>query len=354
MMRRAISTMAACCLLVSGASAQPTPVLLVHGFNSDSNTWDFTKSVLNATGNYQANAVHLVWTQALFTQKDAVASRLGSSTISAATILVGHSQGGLVSRLVSRDMPVLGLLTIGSPHAGAPIVDSRNQLLVDFAEVELDEALIAFTLPSYCDNHPGDRVCQDPTLDVELDIAGVGLLEATGAIWGIVTLNNDDLRDLSPNSGVVGLLQQAPGQEQAQQRVSIQVDDEEEWAGPFRVLYGAQQAATAASNMMSIGLILELDGIHIDAAIDPGDPNAFSEIEMAGAMEDMGFLLYNFCPIDWNYNIVGSGSNDGVVPWGNQVMPSSRTVTLLNVSHTEETSQASTIRNQLDIMTNRQ
>ncbi len=74
---------------------------------------------------------------------------------------------------------------------------------------------------------------------------------------------------------------------------------------------------------------------------------------MAAAIDDMGFFLYDFCPIDWNYNIVGSGSNDAIVPYQSQTMPGSTTLTLLYKAHSEETSQATTIRGALDQMTNR-
>jgi hypothetical protein len=74
---------------------------------------------------------------------------------------------------------------------------------------------------------------------------------------------------------------------------------------------------------------------------------------MAFAMEDMGSYISSLCSIEWNYNMVGNGTNDGVVPYISQAMPNSRTVTKLNVSHPEETSQGIDIRTQLDLMTGR-
>jgi hypothetical protein len=188
-----------------------------------------------------------------------------------------------------------------------------------------------------------------------LAIGGLGAIEFIAAnAWAIPTLGNDDLRDISPSSTIVGLLQSSPGSELTQRRVSIQVDDEDEWTGPFRLIYEQPLAAeSAADDMMTTGLLLELAGFHLEASIDDGDPNAFDYLEMASGLEDMGFFLNDFCPIDWNYNIVGSGSNDGIVPWGNQSMPNSQTTTLLNISHPQETAQASAILTQLNSMTGR-
>jgi hypothetical protein len=166
---------------------------------------------------------------------------------------------------------------------------------------------------------------------------------------------------MNPGSSTIAGLQSGYGSERTGgRRVSIQVDDQEEWTGPFRIRYGAdlnstlsQEAENKASDMATTGLLLELWGIHLEAAIDPGDIDAINEEEMAGAMDDMGFFLYDFCPIDWNYNIVGSASNDGIVPFENQVMPASTTQTLFFKAHNEETSQADFIRAALDQMTNR-
>jgi hypothetical protein len=70
--------------------------------------------------------------------------------------------------------------------------------------------------------------------------------------------------------------------------------------------------------MATIGLLLEVWGIHVEATIDPEHVDATGEEEMAAPMDDMGFLLYDFCPIGWNHNIVESGSNDGINPYQSQ------------------------------------
>lgn len=361
MIRRALLTIAASCAAVSSARAQATPVLLVHGIQSDASTWTHTRDTLNGTGNYSASAINLTWTDHLSSQASAISSYLTGTGVASSTILVGHSQGGLVSRLATVSTGVAGILTIGTPHAGAPIVGSGPGLAVDIAEVTLDEVLAVTNLPTFCDNHPEDATCQVPGQAVDYAVLGLGLFELGGGVWAEWTLNNDDLHDMNPSSGTIAGLQSGYGSEQTGgRRVSIQVDDQMEWTGPFRFLYGAdlgstvsQEAENKASDMATVGLLLELWGIHLEATIDPEDPDAFNEEEMAAAMDDMGFFLYDFCPIDWNYNIVGSASNDGIVPWTNQVMPGSNTLTLLYKAHNEETTQGSTILGALNQMTGR-
>jgi pimeloyl-ACP methyl ester carboxylesterase len=361
MTRRAWFTIAACAAAASSASAQATPVLLVHGIFSDASTWNTALPVLNGTGSYSASAINLTWQNHLDSQASDVSSYLTNSGVGPSTILVAHSQGGLVSRIATRSTPVAGILTIGTPHAGAPIVASGPGLQADFLEIDVDEALVVLNMPDFCDIHPDDEVCQVPGEAVDYAVVGLGLAELAGDIWAEWTLSYDDLHDMNPASATIAGLQSGFGSEQTGgRRVSIQVDDEEEWTGPFRFLYGAdlgstvsQEAENKASDMATIGLVLELWGIHLEATIDSEDADYFDEEEMAAAMQDMGFFLYDFCPIDWNYNIVGSGSNDGIVPWTSQAMPGSNTVQLLFVAHNEETSQATTILGVLDHMTNR-
>jgi pimeloyl-ACP methyl ester carboxylesterase len=361
MIRSTLFTIAACCAVVSSARAQATPVLLIHGIETDASTWASTKAALNATGNYDAHAISLTWTDHLSSQASAVSSYLSGTGVADSTILVGHSQGGLVARIATRTTAVGGILTIGTPHDGAPIVNSSSELILDEAEIGLDEYLAVTGLPTYCDNHPGEDACEVSPSAVYLAADGLGLLELGGGVAGEWTLSHDDIPEMNPGSTTIAGLQSGYASEQSGgRRVSIRVDDEQEEAGPFRFLYGADlgsnystEAEDAASDMATIGYLFELWGLNAETVIDPDEAGALDEEDMAGAMDDMGFFLQQFCAIDWNYDFVGGGANDGIVPWLNQVMPSSSTVSLLYRSHAEETNQSSAILGALNSMTGR-
>ncbi|HEY4130694.1 MAG TPA: hypothetical protein VGM50_08750 [Gemmatimonadaceae bacterium] len=135
--------------------------------------------------------------------------------------------------------------------------------------------------------------------------------------------------------------------------MSIQVDDDDESAGPFRVVHNPGDANNEVTDMTDVGLTILLDGINIEAESDLDDPDAFDYGEMAFATENMGSFISDFCSIEWNYNVVGDGLNDGVVPYISQAMPNARSVTKLDVSHPDVTSQGIEIRNQLDLMAGR-
>src|SRR5262249_16176880 len=106
--------------VVSPASAQERPIVFVHGFGSSGDTWagaplrlqtnlaiQTATPSLSASSLYEQQANELQWQ----------AGGFGSDIIA-----VGHSNGGLVARQWSRQHPVSGILTVGTPHGGAPLV----------------------------------------------------------------------------------------------------------------------------------------------------------------------------------------------------------------------------------------
>ncbi len=57
--------------------------------------------------------------------------------------LIGHSQGGLDARVVAHDRPdlVASVITVGTPHGGAPIADIAAKLVTDARFSEVIDAL---------------------------------------------------------------------------------------------------------------------------------------------------------------------------------------------------------------------
>jgi pimeloyl-ACP methyl ester carboxylesterase len=136
-------------LLFSNATYAKT-VILIHGLDSDRNTWYenkvvkplFSSGFKDATKNLfidpkelknstQANAknvfytVDLAWFKPLESQANSLKDVLSYiyQQRNEPLILVGHSVGGVVARLYllsKNPVPVVGLITIASPHHGSP------------------------------------------------------------------------------------------------------------------------------------------------------------------------------------------------------------------------------------------
>ena len=353
---RLLRSVLICAALVSASpvfAQTPTPVVLVHGWNSDGTTWNSTAGLLSSTGNYSPYAVNLDWSESLYPQATVVASAPGFGP---SGVLVGHSQGGLVSRLASRSGPVFGIITIGSPHNGAPIAGAGAAILLDLALTNWDFLTGYDDLQDACDPEYDDLCLNStealdyiaPAFELVENALGIGVAYF-GTAW-------QDLSDLQPGSNVILDLQNNYNQEQTGgHRTSIVADDNLEYTGPFRLFESVNQSVADAQTASNFGSILIFAGEEILDGDDPDtDPNYDEHQEGGSAVQDLGAFIYDLCPFIWNVQFVGSTANDGFVPTSSQTMPNSdRVFQLQNVAHTEETNQAGTIRNELDRMTNR-
>lgn len=104
------------------ATAQDRPVVFVHGIMSDGGTWAGAAARLQArlaitpdTPSLSSRALYETQASEL---QHAVAHRDES------LVAVGHSNGGIVSRELSRRRQLSGVVTLGTPNQGAPIVSN--------------------------------------------------------------------------------------------------------------------------------------------------------------------------------------------------------------------------------------
>src|SRR4051812_40639208 len=114
---RHLAALAAVLTLASAGSAKAQRVTLVHGFYSDGNTWTApfnTAMYLQTTYGIPVDNPSYSWYLPI---------SLGAATLEvndpANTILIGHSEGGIVIRRYAETHRVLGLMTLGTPHYGA-------------------------------------------------------------------------------------------------------------------------------------------------------------------------------------------------------------------------------------------
>jgi pimeloyl-ACP methyl ester carboxylesterase len=112
--------------LVSPAAAQQTvPVVFVHGFKSSGGTWEAAAARLQSQLAIQPYRPTSRWQDGYSTQANQLHSLLPS--LPSSTVLVGHSNGGIVSRQLSRSRSSAAIITTSTPHTGAPI--ARNASL---------------------------------------------------------------------------------------------------------------------------------------------------------------------------------------------------------------------------------
>jgi pimeloyl-ACP methyl ester carboxylesterase len=110
------------------AEANGRNVVFQHGIFSDSTTWGRMVPWIAQDFYLGCRLLpSLPSTSRLATQGDSLA-HLIQNTGQGNYVLIGHSQGGLISRYVARNHPELvgGVVTIGTPHQGAPVTGSAK------------------------------------------------------------------------------------------------------------------------------------------------------------------------------------------------------------------------------------
>ena len=208
-------------LVTSGALAQSgrQPLVLVHGFFAGGDDWGGTKQYFEQSFYSQAFSWTLGWDQRISVQKNSLLSHMSDIFLPDTTILIAHSLGALTARDASRDRPVKGILTVGSPHNGAPIAASvRN------GEVGVGGDLIAWRAGmAYADyDLPGESstaVCFgdeefcDPELflakEAAINASALGaLVMAVGTSFATQSGFNDggSLADIAPGDALVSSL----------------------------------------------------------------------------------------------------------------------------------------------------
>ena len=104
------------------AVAQERQTVFVHGLASSPATWDVTATRLRNDLLIVTYQPDLPWNLPYQTQAVDLHNELW--WLPGDTIAMGHSNGGVISREWSRMHPLSGVMTVGSPHQGAPVVNN--------------------------------------------------------------------------------------------------------------------------------------------------------------------------------------------------------------------------------------
>ncbi len=140
-------------LLTGAAPFAQTPVLLIHGIFSDDTGWDAVINRLSSlnvavdphAGNYQG------WPYEV--QAGQVQGNHAGKPNN--TIAVGHSNGGIVARMWSHQHNLGGVITIGAPHLGVPLLHQGNiNDVINFTNAAIQSLADVVNTFSACWNCP--------------------------------------------------------------------------------------------------------------------------------------------------------------------------------------------------------
>lgn len=310
------------------AHAQEHPVVFLHGLASSPDAWHGASSRL---GQRLAIAPHrpaLDWRESYARQADALGAF--ASLPAQRTIAVGHSNGGVVAREWSRRRALAGVVTVGTPHAGAPLVTRFNEWAAFASATSSYVGMVghAFSRPSNT-SWVMHNLSSLLGWAVAYGRSAVLDLGATLAIdWRFPVMT-----EMRPGSAyLTGLNASANLTREASavpRRVGIvSVANNYYWAGPMRAV--APEAADAvATALYSTIAGIDFWAVWILANSTHGDPAAIQQAQslfsLAGHLASIDPI---YCAMVSSVSLNQCVPNDGVVPHTSQRYPNALNIVL--------------------------
>jgi pimeloyl-ACP methyl ester carboxylesterase len=324
--------------------AAGTPVVFLHGFGSQAADWKATAVWLKDRLQIKSRRPELTWRNTFESQAHElqVESDGKYGALPNNTIAVGHSNGGLVAREWSRLHRLGGIITLGTPHRGAPILPHFQDFVAfeGFTQGLLNQVVSAFTHPSPFSSvsysvQSALGVASDTSIDLVLWLAGTLGFDAALPVAAEMAPSSSYLGDLNGSANLSREVTAAPN------RVGIvSIAHNYFYAGPMRAI-APDQADIWAGVLYGTASTLLFWGNYILVQADPSDPVAleqgFSLIHVAEHILDTdSFYCKMVSRADWSE----CRPNDGIVPDDSQRYPNAPNITIGTANdgpaHTQE------------------
>ncbi|HXH05490.1 MAG TPA: hypothetical protein VNI83_02755 [Vicinamibacterales bacterium] len=314
------------CSTAGRAGAQDIPAVFIHGLASSGSTWTDASVRLASTHRITPLRPDLPWREEFPAQASQLQAALGR--LPESTIAIGHSNGGLVAREWSRAQRLGGLVTLGTPHYGAPPVNNLSAwaTFLVYAGTGLADVFnaVGSCAATACGaewmlvEHGLDGVLSQ--LFSALSVQFAGLAVKAGIQFGTpvflqMQAGSSYLRDLNAPANLAREAAEVPA------RVGIVVTARNyAAAGPFRAIW-PEEGDAIARTMAFAATVLDFVGLYLIGA-DPYNPPA---VELGHAMLQASAWIQAIDPM-WceMVSLAGGGEcweNDTLLPIWTQVYP---------------------------------
>lgn len=314
--------------VVPSAHAQDRVTVFLHGFSSNAATWQDTAARLGARLQITPMVPELPW-HLPFDQQANHLNGLAAGA-PADTVAVGHSNGGLVARQLSTKRRLGGLVTLGSPHGGAPLV--HNARIAGGFYLSTSQKLgVLLHMVGAVGNNQYTGIWFSPGLaPLRAAVAAVGywLEHAAGiALYALPAFPDlPVMADMAPGSAALGALNSAANlsRERAAvpKRVGLIFAAHEWWKGGPLVAVAPERQDQAQNAVVTAIAFLGYIRAYFDYPnVAPWDPYALSiRNQTSSVISDL--LLFNsaWCWATSN-DASCATSTDGVVPTPSQYFP---------------------------------
>jgi pimeloyl-ACP methyl ester carboxylesterase len=311
---------------VSPVSAQDRPTVFLHGFNSDGSGWSGTAERLRASTAITPMIPNLAWRQPFTEQVRDLNHNPAYASLPSSTIAVGHSNGGLAAREWSRTRPLSGVVTVGTPNRGAPILPQIGHWAVFSGGTS---ALVSRVLQSYAEQTDWSWTIGH--------IAHVLGWAAEFSIWSVaylaVALGLDQTlpvsSDMHPYGDYLASLNGASNLQREASSVGgrvgvVSVAHDFFYAGPARAIIPGQ-ADTVAALLYGSAYGLMGWASYIISQADPMDVHSIDQglslLSLSGQLLSIDPV---YCSMVSTFDLSRCDTNDGLVPYWSQEYPDSQ------------------------------
>lgn len=303
------------------ALAQDRNAAFFHGFGAEAGDWAPTASRLADRVAILPRLPEFSWRQSFPNQANEVQASWW--WLPNDSIAVGHSNGGVLSREWSRQHGLDGIITIGTPHRGAPVIPHFSQYSAFHGATS---AILNRILSAFSQSSPLNWIYWylENTMHWTSDFSGwsVYYLGLTLGLDAAVPVAYDMIPDSPYLSGLNSSFNLNREAAAVPSRVGIvSVAHNFYWAGPARAIAPNDADQIADFLYGSAYGLLYWSGF-IFAYADPSD---FAAFEQAASINNLADHLLQIDPVYCRTisRIDGSDclANDGLVPDESQIFP---------------------------------
>lgn len=313
------------------AQAQDRVTVFLHGFNSSSATWHATAARLQARLQIAPYLPDLPWFQPFDAQAAGLNNAANGAGAPPNTVVVGHSNGGLVARQLSTKRPLGGLVTLGSPHGGAPLARNFWAAGLQYSFMGQDLGLLLTMLGATNGTNRFTSLWFSPALaPVRAVVASLGvLLQQASVTAGYVLFASADvpvLADMRPGSAALAALNGGAnlGRERTAvpRRVGMVFTARDWWVGGPFAAAAPERRYTAQSVIDNSLVVVGLIRAYFDYPNFPPFDPVISTIRNQASRVISDLLVFNavWCGATSD-DLTCSTSTDGVVPTPAQYFP---------------------------------